>query len=56
MTDDKKRWLVMGFNSYGRENYVVGEYATEAEANKVMAERKASDPNADHMWVAKDES
>jgi hypothetical protein len=55
MTDDKKRWLVMGFNSYGRENYVVAECATEDEAKRLMA-AKQQEPNADHMWVAKDES
>ena len=54
MTTEQKKWLVMGFNSYGRENYVVGEYATEAEAKRVLAERQ-KDANADHMWVVKDE-
>jgi hypothetical protein len=55
MTDGKKRWLVMGFNSYARENYVVGAYATEAEARRAM-ELAQAQPNADHMWIAKDES
>ncbi|MBA3464891.1 MAG: hypothetical protein H0T46_33465 [Deltaproteobacteria bacterium] len=52
MTESKK-WLVMGFNSYGRENYVVGAYATEAEAKQVMAE-KQKEANADHMWIAEE--
>ena len=55
MTETKKRWLVMGFNSYARENYVVAEVETEAEAKRVMALRQ-SEPNADHMWIANDES
>lgn len=50
MTEVKKPWIVMGFNSYSRENYVIGEYATEAEAKQVLAE-KQNDANADHMWV-----
>ena len=55
MTQDKQRWLVMGFNSYARENYVIAEVATEAEAKRILAE-KQRDANADHMWIAKDES
>jgi hypothetical protein len=55
MTDDKKRWLVMGFNSYGRENYVIAEVATEAEAKQILAERQKQ-PDADHMWISHDES
>jgi hypothetical protein len=50
MTEPRKTWLVMGFNSYGRENYVVGEYATEAEAKRVVEVAQAQ-PNADHMWI-----
>ena len=55
MTETKKRWIVMGFNSYARENYVVAEVETEAEAKRILALRQ-SEPNADHMWIANDES
>ena len=54
MTETKKRWLVMGFNSYARENYVVAAVETEEQAKRVMAQKQA-EANADHMWIAKDE-
>jgi hypothetical protein len=50
MSEPNKKWLVMGFNSYGRENYVVGEYDSAAEAKRVFQEKQAQ-PNADHMWI-----
>ena len=46
------RWYVMAHNSYAREDRVVGEYATEAEAKRAM-ELAQRQPDADHMWIVK---
>lgn len=44
-------WYVMAHDSYSREDRIVGQYATEAEAKSAMA--RAQKPDADHTWVVK---
>jgi hypothetical protein len=62
MTETKKRWRVMGLNSYARENYVVAEVATEAEAKRRVAELEArhtatqDEALRDQVWITKVET
>ncbi len=45
-------WYLMAHNDYAREDRVVGQYATQAEAERAMA-RARQQPDADSMWVVK---
>ncbi len=51
----KAKWLVMAHDTYSREDRVVATLDSEIEAHNTMRGLKASDPNADHMWVIKAE-
>lgn len=50
--DTSSRWIVMSHNSYSREDTVVAQCATEAEAKQLVAERQKN-PDADHMWIVR---
>ena len=55
----RTRWRVMGRDTFAREDYMAGEYATEAEAKQKVAEleaRHATSQDAalrDEVWITK---
>jgi tetratricopeptide (TPR) repeat protein len=46
---DGGRWAVMSHDAYAREDHLVGEFATKAQAEKHLAQLKATQD--DHCWV-----
>lgn len=46
------RWFLMAHASHAREDRVVGQYATEAEAERAM-ELAGQRPDAEPMWIVK---
>lgn len=53
-----KRWRVMGYDTFARESYCVGEYASEAEARAELERQRrllaATQDEAlrDEVWLA----
>ena len=50
-------WKVMGYDTFAREEYIVGEYPTRAEAESAVAaaERRHAEHQdealRDHVWI-----
>jgi len=61
-TEARTRWRVMGHDTFSREDYVAGEFATEAEAKQKVAELEArhaatqDEPLRDEVWISKVET
>ena len=53
-----KRWRVMGYDTFARESYCMGEYASEAEARAELERQQRSlaatqdEALRDEVWLA----
>ncbi|MBL8956081.1 MAG: hypothetical protein JNK82_35235 [Myxococcaceae bacterium] len=57
MSEPKKQWVLMGHDTFGRHDYVVGTFATREEAEAALREKEAQHEKTqdvslrDELWV-----